>query len=449
MTKRQNLHIIKRMKSNSTINERQNHPQAITLIKASYRCSRAEKLIRYLMIFLSFSTCLAAIFNRYLPTLLPNLENLEQVQKEISTYLNLISGAVLVAGLPLGFYCNRMSAESTVLRDRYDAYVFNNKENTAILRPISDTYIDLYAKKVGKDNKRFRNYIYGNETAPDDSVAQFEYIANEVRSDYNMHVSLQPFFLTVWIGFCLLIVVIAISFNDMFITTLINILIPSLSAITTIGTAWYNYKHQMRKLTNLITCVERIKALPPDEFSKYVANKDKMRELADGLFTYRSSAIVIPSFLIKIYQRSQEKAKIAATDKSVNTDKSSAEKTKTTETQDKETPTTQQQNDTKTTKDVAKSPKTEKKATTSKQTTTATKTVSGTNTGVKKTSSSQGKATLKPATTKQSQAADKTTKTTTATKTAAKSTATAKQTVKSATKPKTSKSTSTTDKTKK
>lgn len=430
------------MKSISTINERQNHAQAITLIKASYRCSRAEKLIKYLMIFLSFSTCLAAIFNRYLPTLLPNLENLEQIQKEISTYLNLISGAVLVAGLPLGFYCNRMSAESTVLRDRYDAYVFNNKENTAILRPISDTYIDLYAKKVGKDNKRFRNYIYGNEVVPDEGVAQFEYIAKEVRSDYNMYVSLQPFFLTIWIGFCLLIVVIAISFNDMFITTLINILIPSLSAITTIGTAWFNYKQQMRKLTNLINCVERIKALPPDEFNKYVTNKDKMRELADGLFTYRSSAIVIPSFLIKIYQRSQEKARVAATEKPIAMENTPTAKTTTIETQNKETPTAQQQgviSDKQTAKNATQSPKTEKKASTSKQAVTATKAVNNANAGTKKPSPSQGKVTLKPTSAK----------TTATQKATTKATVGEKQSVKAVAKPKTTKSTTTTDKTKK
>lgn len=366
------------------------------------------------MIFLSFSTCLAAIFNRYLPTLLPNLENLEQVQKEISTYLNLISGAVLVAGLPLSFYCNRMSAESTVLRDRYDAYVFNNKENAAILRPISDTYIDLYAKKVGKDNKKFRNYIYGSETAPDENVAQFEYIAKEVRSDYNMHVSLQPFFLTIWIGFCLLIVIIAISFNDMFITTLINILIPSLSAITTIGTAWYNYKHQMRKLTNLINCVERIQALPDDEFNKYVANKDKMRELADGLFNYRSSAIVIPSFLIKIYQRSQEKAKIASIEKTTVIEEKPTESTTTAKEQKKTTkqqaeqavtkPTVEDKKSTTTAAESKKATVTPKKTTTSKQTTATTKAATTAKASQKTPTATQGKATLKVTTTKKPKA---------------------------------------------
>lgn len=449
MTKCQNLHIIKQMKSNSTINERQNHTQAITLIKASYRCSRAQRLIRYMMIFLSISTCLAAIFNRYLPTLMPNIENLEQIQQDISTYLNLISGSILVAGIPLGFYCTRMNTESTVLRDRYDAYVFNNKENTAILRPISDTYIDLYAKKVGKDNKKFRNYIYGNETAPDENVAQFEYIAKEVQSDYNMHVSLQPFFLTIWVGFCLLIVIIAVSFNDMFVTTLINIMIPSLSAITTIGTAWYNYRLQMKKLLNLTACISAIKALPPDEFNKYVADKDKMRELADGLFTYRSSSIIIPNFLIKLYQRSQEKAKIAATEKAIVVDEKPAESTPTTVEEQKkvkpttskskaettETQTTTEGKKANTSKSKAETPTENKKPTTAakkatvnKQTATTPKPATTAKTSVKKPTSPKGTATLKVTATKKPKESTaekptekvtkpKTTKTTTADKT--------------------------------
>ena len=311
--------IIKYMKSNSTVSNRQNHTQAITLIKASYRCFRAERVIKYIMIFLSFSICLAAIFNRYLPTMFPTLENLEKTQQDISTYLNLISGGILVAGMPLGFYCNRMHTEGTVLRDRYDAYVFDNKENNSILRPISDTYIDLYAKKVRKADRKFYNYIYGNEPAPDDAVAQFEYISKEAHSDYNLYVSIQPFFLTVWVGFCILIILIAVSFNDMFVTTLINIMIPSLSAITTIGNSWYNCRLQMRQLTNLMNCIERIKALPPDQFNKYITDKDKMRKLADGLFNYRSSAFVIPNFLVRRFHKSEEKAKIAALAKNAAT----------------------------------------------------------------------------------------------------------------------------------
>lgn len=300
------------MKSNSTVASRQNHSQAITLIKASYRCFRAERVIKYIMIFLSFSICLAAIFNRYLPTMFPTLENLEKIQQDISTYLNLISGGIIVAGMPLGFYCNRMHTEGTVLRDRYDAYVFDNKENNSILRPISDTYIDLYAKKVRRADRKFYNYIYGNDPAPDDAVAQFEYISKEAHSDYNLYVSIQPFFLTVWVGFCILIILIAVSFNDMFVTTLINIMIPSLSAITTIGNSWYNCRLQMKQLTNLMNCIERIKALPPDQFKQYICDKDKMRKLADGLFNYRSSAFVIPNFLVRRFHKSEEKAKIAA-----------------------------------------------------------------------------------------------------------------------------------------
>lgn len=282
------------------------------MIKASYRCFRAERIIKYIMIFLSFGVCLAAIFNRYLPQMAPNLADVEKIQQDASTYLNLISGAIIVAGMPLGFYSSRMHTEGTVLQDRYEAYVFDNGANSSILRPISDTYIDLYAKKAHKSDQKFFNYVYGKEQPVDDATAQFEYIKKTARSDYNLYISIQPFFLTIWVGFCILIIIIAVSFNDMFVTTLINIMIPSLSAITTIGNSWYNCRLQMKQLTNLIACIDRIEALPPEQYNLYISDKQKIRLLADGLFNYRSSAFVIPNFLVKLYEKSIEKTKLAA-----------------------------------------------------------------------------------------------------------------------------------------
>lgn len=282
------------------------------MIKASYRCFRAERIIKYIMIFLSFGVCLAAIFNRYLPQMAPNVADVEKIQQDASTYLNLISGAIIVAGMPLGFYSSRMHTEGTVLQDRYEAYVFDNGANSSILRPISDTYIDLYAKKAHKSDRKFFSYVYGKDQPVDDATAQFEYIKKTARSDYNLYISIQPFFLTIWIGFCILIIIIAVSFNDMFVTTLINIMIPSLSAITTIGNSWYNCRLQMKQLTNLIACIDRIEALPPEQYNLYISDKQKIRLLADGLFNYRSSAFVIPNFLVKLYEKSIEKTKLAA-----------------------------------------------------------------------------------------------------------------------------------------
>lgn len=311
---------------NSTIAQRQNDARAIELIKASHRCFRAERIIKYIMIFLSFGVCLAAIFNRYLPQMAPHIVDIEKIQQDASTYLNLISGAIIVAGMPLGFYSTRMHTEGTVLQDRYEAYVFDNQSNRSILRPISDTYIALYAKKAGKDDTKFRNRIYGDTIPEDEATAQFEFIKKEAHSDYNLYVSIQPFFMTIWVGFCILVIIIAVSFNDMFVTTLINIMIPSLSAITTIGNSWFACRLQMKQLTNLINCIDRIESLPPDLFKKYITDKEKMRLLADGLFNYRSSAFVIPNFLVKSYQKSVERNKLATIAKTNGETDKTAEK---------------------------------------------------------------------------------------------------------------------------
>ncbi len=291
----------------STINERQNDAKAITLLRASSKCLSNERTVKYFMITLSFLICILAIFNRYLPHIFGETEQILDIQAKASTYLNLISGAILVAGIPLGFRCSRMHTEGTVLRDRYDAYVFDNPSNLSILRPISDDVISLYARKTHGADKRFCNYIYGKDDVVNEATAQFEYISKEAHFDYNLYLSVQPFFIALWVGFCLLIVLIAVSFNDMFITTLINIMIPSLSAINTIGNSWYNCRLQMRQLTNLLSVIDRIQSMPIEKRQQYIANKENMRLLADGLFNYRVSPFVIPNFLIRLHIRNLSK----------------------------------------------------------------------------------------------------------------------------------------------
>ncbi len=292
------------MKQKSKILQLQNDSEALTYLRASHHCLRKEKSVKYLIIVLSFAICLAAIFNRYLPQMAPNVKNIVEIQSIVATVLNLVSGVIVVVGLVLGFYVSRMHTEGTVLRDKYEAYVFDNP-NPSILKPIPQTIIEVYAKKTRhKPDKYFKNYLYSQDDDPKDATAQFEYIDKEIRSDYKLYLSIQPFFLTIWIGFCVIVFLIALSFNDTFITTLINILIPSLSAITIIGNSWYGCRLQMKQLQNLINVTNQIKNMSENKRLLYVSDERNMRMLADGLFNYRSSAFVIPTFLEKRYTKS-------------------------------------------------------------------------------------------------------------------------------------------------
>ncbi len=260
---------------------------------------RNERIAKYIMIFLSFGICIVAIFNKYLPQMAKNVDDIEHIQETAATYINLVSGVILVVGIIIGFYTTRMHTEGVVLRDRYDAYVFDNPPNLSILRPISQTIINVYSHKTRKKDEAFRNAIYQQNEDPDPVVAQFNYINNEAHEDYRLYLSVQPFFLTLWVGFCVVIIILAISFNDSFVTTLINIMIPSLSAITTIGNSWYNCRLQMKQLQNLLTVIDQIQRLPDGKRLEYISDKRNMRALADGLFNYRVSPFVIPNFLIR------------------------------------------------------------------------------------------------------------------------------------------------------
>ncbi len=292
---------------------RQNDKTAITLFKASYRCLRNERIAKYIMIVLSFGICLAAIFNKYLPQMASGVENITEIQSTAATYINLISGLILVIGIVVGFYTTRMHTEGTVLQDRYDSYVFDNPPNLSILRPIPQTVINVYAHKTRKKDEAFRDNLFDSDSPIDADTAQFDYINATAHSDYRLYLSIQPFFLTLWIGFCVIIILLAISFNDAFVTTLINIMIPSLSAITTIGNSWYNCRLQMKQLQNLLTVIDQIQRLPEEKRLAYIKDKRNVRALADGLFNYRVSPFVIPNFLVRRHLRTANDQSISIT----------------------------------------------------------------------------------------------------------------------------------------
>lgn len=315
------------MKESQTILERQNDETALKLLKASTKCFTMERVIKYFMIVLSFLICLAAILNRYLGVIIKWTSEVDEgsitaVQDSASTYINLISGAIIVIGIVMGFYVTRMHNEGCALQDRYEAYVFKNPANKSILRPVSQSYIDRYAQVSQKNEPKYLNHIYPESKKNlNESTAQYEYIKKEVKHDYDMYIFIQPFFLTIWIGFCVLIIVMAVSFNDDFITTLINILIPSLSAITTISTSWYNNRIQMKQLNNLLNCIERIENLSDEKKRQYITDPKLVRQLADGLFNYRASPFVIPIFLQKLHNVQLQKKQLSnLTNVTVNKD---------------------------------------------------------------------------------------------------------------------------------
>lgn len=302
------------MKTNN-LQERQNDVVAIKLLKASQRCFKAERIFKYMMIILSFSVCLAAILNRYFVQIYDLFDgesnNGEQIQETIALVLNLVSGGIICLSIPVGFYVNRMHSEGTALQDRYEAYVFNNPCNKSILKPVSDQYVEKYARELRHDKKYF-NHIYNKDAVIDNSNAQYEFIKNEVKHDYDLYLYIQPFYYVIWIGFFVIVLAMALSFNDKFVTTLLNILIPSLSAISTIATSWYNCRLQMKQLVNLSNCIERIESLPKEQKEKYIQDKKLVRELADGLFNYRLSPFVIPEFLQRMHENATLKRNVKA-----------------------------------------------------------------------------------------------------------------------------------------
>lgn len=282
---------------------RQNDKEALTYLKASYHCMTRERNIKYFVIFTSFFICLCGILNKYIPIMFKNFPNILVIQAESSTWINLASGVILLLSMLLSFYTFRMHLEGTCLQERYDCYVFNIDLNQSIMRPISQTIIDIYASKVKRKDEKFLNMYYDSPDDINDDFAHYDNINKQLHSDYRLYMSVQSFFFTVWIGFGIIVLGIALSFDDKFINTLINILFPSLSAITIIATSWFNFRQQIKHLQNDISVIDNIQNSSDSEKKLAATNSKTLRMLQDGLFNFRVSAFVIPNFLIRLHEK--------------------------------------------------------------------------------------------------------------------------------------------------
>lgn len=286
---------------------RQNDKTAINLIKGSYRCLKKERDIKYIVIAASFLICLFGILNKYLPVIFSRVENIADIQHTLSTYINLISGLIMIGSLLTSFYTHRMHVEGVCLQERFDCHVYGAPVHHSVTRPISQTVIDVYAAKVKRRTEKFKYFYYDSEDDYDPDTAHFDNINRQLHGDYRLYLSVQPFFLTIWIGFCIIIFILALSFDDKFINTLINILFPSMSAITVIGNSWFAFRQQMKQLNTAITAIDNIMRLPDKERIAAMTDKMTLRMLQDSLFNYRLSAFVIPNFLINRHKKQLEK----------------------------------------------------------------------------------------------------------------------------------------------
>lgn len=282
---------------------RQNDKEALTYLKASYYCFKKEREVKYFVIAISFFVCLCGIFNRYLPVMFAYYADIIVIQNILSLYINLLSGAVIILSILLSFYTSVKHLEGVVLQEHYECYIFNFPLNHSLLKPISQSVIKIYASKIKRRDEKFINYYFSSEDDVDNETGMYDNLNIQFHDDHRLYMSVQSFFLTIWIGFCIIIFIIAISFDDKFINTLINILFPSLSAITTIGSSWFAFTRQIKQLNNAIAVIDNIQRTPDKERNFLMTDRLTLRMLQDSMFSYRASPFVIPTFLVKSFKK--------------------------------------------------------------------------------------------------------------------------------------------------
>lgn len=283
---------------NSTIYQRQNEKRAIILLRASTYCLKKERNIRYYMIAIAILICLFSIFNKYLDKLFPMIPNVKVVSSDLSQAINLVSGCILIANMFLDRLASRVHIEGINLIEMYDNYVFRLPTNKSIMRPISETVIQNYAGKMRRiKDITFKNYYFASPEEANRPNSIYYFQKQQLETEHAVMLNIQPVFLFLWFSFIVIIIVGAVVINDNFLSSLLNILIPSFSAISMIMSSQYCFSENMRILANSINVIRDA------EPKQGAENKYTARLFQDGLFNQRMRAFMVPDFMVKRAQK--------------------------------------------------------------------------------------------------------------------------------------------------
>jgi len=278
---------------------RQNDREAVKYLKASQYCFRKERTIDSSIMVVSLLLCLTGIFNRYLSEMFSAVENIAAIQQSISEWLVVFSGVFIVVQISANRYVKNLHFTGVNLQESYDCLVYNIPKNKVLMKNIYDSDVEAYARRMRKkDESQFRNYYFASEEAAQAKDAAYENQYSLILTDYKILNFVRTFYYSVWIAFIALIFVIALSFNDNFIKSLTNILIPSLSTISIIMTDQHNYVLSLNKLQNALSVMQ---AKKQDLGGEGMDTVSVLRGVQDGLFWYRSVSFNVPYFLIRMF----------------------------------------------------------------------------------------------------------------------------------------------------
>ncbi|MCL2630328.1 MAG: S-4TM family putative pore-forming effector [Firmicutes bacterium] len=277
--------------------ERQNHHEALNYLKASKYCARNYRLVQYFIVFFSVVLCIVGILNRYLVEIAPEARNIFQTQAEISRWINITSVVFIITQIFLNVFLRRSNRLAVNLKERYDCYVYDIALNRTMLMNINPSDIEAMALKMKKHPERFYNYYFKTPEEASSAVAGIDNQHRILKEEYRLMSYVKNFFYLIWISFILVIFFTAVLFDDNFINTLTNMLLPSLAVITLIISSFFIFSETIARLQNAINQLDSqrvgLKRLSDTE-SKVRGNV--MRQNQDAMFLLRLLEFNVPEF---------------------------------------------------------------------------------------------------------------------------------------------------------
>lgn len=283
--------------------DKQNDKNSLRYLWASEYCYRQKRSIIFFEIIVSVVLSVMSIINKYLPIVFPDIEDVVTLSTMLSQIIVLVSGCVIVMETVLNFVAERMNIESVNLIEKYDIFIFNLFPNKAIMRPISDQNMLVYASRF-KKKQAMLNYYFKSAAEAEDKYAHFNAVKKRFEYDYYLMLDAKSFLYSIWIGFVIVLLIFAFAVNSTWTDSIVYIFIPSLSAIGMIATSWHNYNLKIKFLENILFVIsEYSKKIDDPSNAEGTSSRIVMRSLQDAMFTHRINDFILPDFILKRYDK--------------------------------------------------------------------------------------------------------------------------------------------------
>ena len=283
--------------------ERQNHPIALTYLKAYAYCERKDRVISVSIIGVSLLFFLAGIFNKYLPQIFAdNSEKFLDGQNTSAQIINILSGIFLISQIFINTVARQANRDSACFLSMYECYVYDIPLNNSMLPSYTQNETEAFARKMKRHSEHYKNFLF---KTPDEAKGKFAIFEKQYQivNDQNrlMNYS-KPFFMVLWIGFIVLVIGLAMSFDDKFVSTLTNMLIPSLSIINLIVRNAHIFNESNNRLKNAIKTMNDKrenckKSWTASEQQDFLVDAEKFSQ--DTIFMLRLLEFTVPTFLEK------------------------------------------------------------------------------------------------------------------------------------------------------